>query len=70
MDGAKCLQALLALYARLRSHRSRLSALVERLTALCLQELGENQQEAPQSPLLTAVCAALAKSTPTLNVRI
>lgn len=72
MDAAKCLRALLTFYARLRSHRARLSALVERLTALCLQELGGSAaaEEVPPSPLLTAVCAVLAKSTPSLNVRM
>lgn len=70
MDAAKCLHALLGLYARLRSHRAQLRALVDRLTALCLQELGDNDEEgsAPPTPLLAAVCGVLAKSTPALNV--
>lgn len=76
VDAAKCLHALLTLYARLRSHRGRLAALIDRLTALCLQELdtaqqqgGEGENAVPPSPLLAAVCAVMAKSTPALNVR-
>lgn len=42
VDAARCLGGLLGLYGRLRSSRPALTALVNRLTAVCLQELGEH----------------------------
>lgn len=67
VDAARALSGLLGLYSRLRNNRPALTALVNRLTALCVQEL---QDEAAPSARMRAVCGVLVRSTPALNMAV